>query len=146
MLPLVWQKHWMVKLLPRKISLLSTFQCFLENPTFLNACFSLSQIPFFVLNFYNVYSEHCETSEVDILVSIINRLKVINYFYKTLHPSCLTEFWIHVCPSFCINYLKKLHLFLDPWDWSLLFVLFGKFPVKVQALHNDSVWTMKQND
>ena len=51
MLSLAWQKHEMVKTLPSKISILSTFQCYLENPASLNACFPLFHSTFSIQNF-----------------------------------------------------------------------------------------------
>ena len=45
------QKHLMVKALRSKISIPSTFQCYLENPASLNACFPHFHTPFFISNF-----------------------------------------------------------------------------------------------
>ena len=36
------------KILPSKISVLPTFQCYLENSASLNACFPFSHTPFFI--------------------------------------------------------------------------------------------------
>ena len=49
--PLTWQKHWMVKALPNKISILSTFQCYVKKATSLNACFLLFNTTFLISNF-----------------------------------------------------------------------------------------------
>ena len=57
MLPLAWQKHWMIEALPSKISIPSTFpfppslQCYFENPASIIACFPLFHTPFFISNF-----------------------------------------------------------------------------------------------
>ena len=48
---LPWQKHWMVKIPPSKICTPPTFQCYLENPASLNACFNLFPTAFFISRF-----------------------------------------------------------------------------------------------
>ena len=52
MLPLAWEKHWIIEAFPSKISIPSTFpfppsQCYFENPASINACFPLFHTPFF---------------------------------------------------------------------------------------------------
>ena len=53
MLPLAWQKHWIIEALPSKIFIPSLFpfppslQCYFENPASINACFPLFHTPFF---------------------------------------------------------------------------------------------------
>ena len=57
MLPLTWQKHWMIEALLSKIAIPFTFlfppslQCYFENPASFIARFSLFYTPFFVSNF-----------------------------------------------------------------------------------------------
>ena len=54
MLPLASQKHWMVKILASTISILPTFQCYLENFASINACFPLFHSPFFYFKIYAI--------------------------------------------------------------------------------------------
>ena len=57
MLPVAWQKYWIIEALPRKISIPSTFpfspsrQCYFENPASINGCFPFFHTPFFISNF-----------------------------------------------------------------------------------------------
>ena len=57
MLPLAWQKHWIIEALPSKVSTPSTFaflpsfQCYFENLASINACFPLFPPHFFIPNF-----------------------------------------------------------------------------------------------
>ena len=57
MLPLAWQKYWMIEALPSKISIPSTFplfpppfQCYSKNPASIITCFSLFRTPVFISN------------------------------------------------------------------------------------------------
>ena len=58
MLPLAWQKHWMIEALPpSKMSIPSilpfppSLQSYFENPASIIACFPLFHTPFFISNF-----------------------------------------------------------------------------------------------
>ena len=47
----------MVKVLPSKISILPTCQCYLENPASLNACFPLFNTPFFYFKLHKISTD-----------------------------------------------------------------------------------------
>ena len=51
MLPLEWQKHWMIEAFPNKISIPSLPQRYFKNPASIIACFLLFHNPFFISNF-----------------------------------------------------------------------------------------------
>ena len=57
MLPLAWQKHWMIEAIPSKLCIPSTFlfspsiQCYFKNPASIIACFPLFRTPCFISNY-----------------------------------------------------------------------------------------------
>ena len=58
MFSLAWQKHWMVKALPSKIPILSTFQYYLENPVSLKLVFLFFTLPFLFQTIKNFNWHH----------------------------------------------------------------------------------------
>ena len=101
----MWVEHWLIMAITEdNLQKLST--SWTENVIWLTrktllAIIGLTSLWQGMASYKKVWLSHIQSlvkHEV-CFAKIFNDFKTRNYFYETLHPKCLTGFWIHLCKT-----------------------------------------------
>ena len=103
-----------------------------------------------------VYSEPCQTSQMEHFAKNCQRLKVVNYFCKTLRLRCLTGFWIRHFKyllwkrndfrDVSMDFYNNLRCRCVQWSWQRLWILeiYRGMPASVWNRYNFSNLTYEK--
>ena len=103
-----------------------------------------------------VYSEPCQTTQMEHFAKNCQRLKVVNYFCKTLRLRCLTGFWIRHFKyllwkrndfrDVSVDFYNNLRCRCVQWSWQRLWILeiYRGMPASVWNCYNFSNLTYEK--